>query len=130
MKFPDKVRIGAFDHDVTLVKNIDSQGNIGKLTQYKRRILVEKKMPESTKFETLWHECVHGLMHQAGHIEHEESLVMQLTFGICQVLRDNPYLRGQHLFDPLLQAIREANSDYLPETFEEVGTFTEKDNGK
>lgn len=43
---------------------------------------------------TLWHEMIHGILMQAGVLEHDESVVVAISYGIVQVLADNPALVG------------------------------------
>jgi len=99
MNVPDKIRVGAFDYAVKLKKNIDENGSLGEIEYSKRRIQMKKGMAPSAHLEVLWHEAIHGVMHEHGmSSEHPEPLVTKLGFAICQLLRDNPYLRGQHIF--------------------------------
>lgn len=55
-------------------------------------ILIEKDVGPQKRYIVLWHEIVHGILHNAGIEDHEERMVLALGHGIVQVLRDNPDL--------------------------------------
>ncbi len=42
------------------------------------------------KIATLWHEMFHAILHNAGHREHPEGILDALSFGVIEILRDNP----------------------------------------
>lgn len=103
MKVPDKVRVGGLDFDVKMPKEIDGGENIGKADVAKRKIEIEKGLSDSTTLSVLWHECIHLALIQSGRPDHEEPLVEVMEYAIYQILRDNPYLRGEHLFNPVIR---------------------------
>lgn len=99
MSVPSKIRINGYDYRVREKKGLPG-ADIGRCTNHLRDIQLEKKMPEATKFSVLWHEAIHAVLLNAGNKDHAEELIEQLEAGVVQLLRDNPYLRGEHLFEP------------------------------
>lgn len=58
------------------------------------QVLVDRDLADDVKVVTVWHEILHGLIEQAGFDDHDERLITALSFGLHQVLKDNPDLVG------------------------------------
>ncbi len=100
MNVPEKIRVGGSDYDVQFKKDIDDKDSIGRCKYSERKIQVKKGIHEEVVLCTIWHEAIHLVLFNAGQTNHDEATVWQLEAGIIQLLRDNPYLRGEHLFRP------------------------------
>lgn len=131
MNLPKSVRIGGFDYRVKQSGKVDPNANIGSVVYHKRRIIIDKKLSDEVKFEVLWHECIHVFFNQVGRAEEEEGLVQQLGFGISQILRDNPYLRGEHLFRPPMVIVADMSTEELAamSAADLTAHFVESNNG-
>jgi hypothetical protein len=89
------VRIGALDYQVVEVERLqadDRSALIGLINTHELVIQVETRLDPQMKLTTVWHETLHGLLCQAGIDEHDEKTLEVLSYGIVQVLRDNPQL--------------------------------------
>jgi hypothetical protein len=60
----------------------------------KQIIVINSGLAPQAKQVTLWHEIVHGILYNLGHINHDEVMVDSLAHGIVSVLADNPQLKG------------------------------------
>lgn len=94
---PESIRIGGAEYSVSEVKDLRSgdTGLNGWIKFNKSEILVEAEMSDQQKRAIVWHEVVHGILEHAGHSDHKEEQICALGYGIVQVLRDNPWLRGE-----------------------------------
>jgi hypothetical protein len=99
IKIPAVIHIGPVDYEVKIVKGLsstDEDGNAQKLyghIQYGAvQINLEKDMADVAKVTVLWHEVIHGLLYQAGYVEHTEEMVLALGYAIYGLIRANPEL--------------------------------------
>ena len=84
---------------------------VGLIDYYDQRIDTYVGLSPATEWVNLWHETVHGILHNAGIDDHDENMVNALAHGICQVLVDNPKIH-----DPLMLTDRLEPEDVKPET--------------
>jgi hypothetical protein len=68
-------------------------------------------LPPEVEWINLWHEYLHGILHNAGYENHDEKMINTLAHGICQVLADNPI--AHEPYDP---RGRPSCEDVEPET--------------
>lgn len=83
---PDKVHILGADYTVTEVENL-SDGEryfYGKIAHTVPAIQIESTLADSVKLQSLLHESLHGLFHQAGHIDIEDEERITWFLG-CQL---------------------------------------------
>jgi len=85
-----KLRIGAITYDVTESVMQDC----GCIDYEKQTIEIRKGLAADARTVTLWHEILHGILYNMGHVNHDEILVDGIAHGVLQCLRDNPQLRG------------------------------------
>ena len=85
-----KLRIGAITYDVTESVMQDC----GCIDYEKQTILIRKGLAADARKVTIWHEVIHGILYNMGHVNHDEILVDGIAHGVLQCLRDNPQLRG------------------------------------
>ena len=57
-------------------------------------ICLHDQLTEQVERVTLWHEIIHGILHNSGFRKHDEQLVSALAFGVWGVLQENPWLAG------------------------------------
>lgn len=99
MAIPEKVRIGPITYTVSEVHNLCDEDGTGKMELLYGNIdyglstiAIGEQLSGDIKLVALFHEVVHGILHQAGIFEHPESLVKALSFGLVGLLRDNSEL--------------------------------------
>jgi len=87
------LKIGGTIYKVLVLPEIieDDRELFGQIKYNDSVIKVSKKFPSNIP-NTILHECIHGLLEDRG-IKHKEELVVQLTNGLIQLLRDNPELK-------------------------------------
>jgi len=93
----NKVRIGAIYYQVEYVPNLrDGDEPIdGQLAHDESAIKLESTLSPAAQRATLWHEVMHAILVHAGYERHDEGQLAALSYGIMQVLVDNPELRGE-----------------------------------
>lgn len=57
-------------------------------------IRVEAADNIQAKWQTVWHEALHAIFHQAGREVEDHTLLDLLAYGVMQVLFDNVWLRS------------------------------------
>ncbi len=131
MKIPDKIRIGASDYSIDEVVEVDEVGSLGSARRCDRKIKIKGVLPEEAKFGILWHEAIHMSLFNAGDSQHSEAIVEQLESAIVQLLRDNPYLRGEHLFEPPMIIVADMSAKELADMSAEdlTGVLVGSNNG-
>ena len=70
----------------------------GEIWHAEAAINLEANQNVDVKLVTLWHEILHGILHSAGHENHPEPTIIALSYGLVQILRDNPKLIEQTMF--------------------------------
>ena len=83
------IRIGAITYAV-VESDISDYGMIDYETQ---TIRIRKGLGKDAKSVTVWHEVIHAILYNMGHLDHDEVLVDGIAHGLLQCLRDNPKLR-------------------------------------
>ena len=95
----DKVKIGAIEYKIVEEKGLtDSSGDTkldGRCGWHNCEIHIEKKMSLQTKQLTVWHEVIHAILIHAGVNKHDEQLINILSYGIMDVLENNPEMRNK-----------------------------------
>ena len=103
MKLPDKVRIGY--QDVTIERERASfskpTDSYGEYDHRKNSITIQSELSDLDEANTLIHEILHGISYinsltvsgQPLDTDNREEIVInQITNGLVQVFRDNPWL--------------------------------------
>lgn len=90
------IKIGGLDYELIEEYNLCAEDGTKRLNGHiiydKCQIKVDQNLNQQVKAVTVWHEVLHGILTQAGVEEHDEKLIEILSYGIVQVLRDNPEL--------------------------------------
>ena len=84
------IRIGPIDYEIYETPDLNDDGLFDMAEQ---RIYLQSRLAPQLKFQTLWHECIHGILFQAGYKDHSERQVDLIAYGVIALLRDNPELR-------------------------------------
>jgi hypothetical protein len=85
-----KLKVGAITYSI-VESSIPDYGSIDYETQ---TISIRKGLAKDARDVTLWHEVIHAIMYNMGHVNHDEIIVDGIAHGVLQCLRDNPQLRG------------------------------------
>lgn len=92
------IRIGPIDFSVRAIERLVNDNGSEKLDGHIKyatsEILVEANTEAQAQRQVIWHEIIHGILTQAGYSEHDEKMIDIISYGVMQVLRDNPILRG------------------------------------
>jgi len=94
---PNKIKVGGIKFKTFIVKHLKSRDDTklnGWIKYDPSKILLNKKLGKQNRRVVLWHEILHAILEQAGFQEHDETQLIALSYGIVQVLRDNPDLRN------------------------------------
>lgn len=92
MELPYKVRVGANDYSVKLVKGLQLyDDSLGDVTYTNTTIRIDSSLSKSVIKETLAHELVHAMLYEAGYEEHDEEQVVLVGKVLAMVLRDNDF---------------------------------------
>ena len=105
MKLPDKIRIGYQDVVIDREKASFSKptDSYGEYDHRKNSIIIQSELSNIDEANTLIHEILHGISYinsltvsgQPLDTENKEEVVInQITNGLIQVFRDNPWLMG------------------------------------
>lgn len=90
------IRIGGIDYEVEEVPNLCTEDGTKRLNGHilydSCRIRIDENLSQQTKSLVMWHEILHGILTHAGVQEQSEAQIEALSYGIVQVLRDNPQL--------------------------------------
>lgn len=109
-KIPKHVKIGAVSYTVKQVEDLkrdfdDGHGMrwlYGYVSNQHVFIEVEKRQSRVSQRVALLHEIMHAILHKSGHYDVdetvEERLVQCLSFGVFELIKDNPDLKAW-LFD-------------------------------
>ncbi len=97
MPLPTQIKLGPVTyavHNAEPLSESDEGCVAGEISYLTGNIYIKDSLSTDYKRTTLWHEIIHGLLHQSGQLEasQDEDLVTALGFGITQLLRDNPEL--------------------------------------
>lgn len=86
------IKVGAMDLTVETVED-EVVDFWAQLDHNGGRIVLNDAVIGDQKMVTLWHEIIHSLLAQGGYLDHNESHIETLGYGIVQVLKNNPDLR-------------------------------------
>lgn len=100
MKIPDSIRIAGVEYAVRYVAELNNGQNLayGHIDFENSIIRLSSTIgtEHQKRCKTLWHEILHGIVHNNGmEVKNEEAVVDMFAKGIYQVLQDN----GARLFD-------------------------------
>ena len=89
-----KIRIGPIAYKVVMVKELAADVGMlhGDIRYDKCRIRLCADDDPQLRYVTLWHEAIHGILHAAGIEDHDEPMIVALSYGIAQIIKDNPQL--------------------------------------
>ena len=95
----DSMKVGPIRYDVVErpgLKGDNGEAIHGAVDHGTCVIELSLDTPERRRFVTRWHEGLHIVLTQAGmrKYSHNEALLTVLSFGIAQILQDNPEMRG------------------------------------
>lgn len=94
MNLPKVIRIGSADYEVSMNKRLSSRDGVWGLVDYgSSTIEIEDGISLSKIRETLAHEMLHAIIHEAGirGLEEEEEYVTAIGPVLAMVLRDNDF---------------------------------------
>lgn len=90
----DAIKIGGIRYDIQMVHDLRDEEDTkldGRFAQSNCLISLNTNLAPQARYQTLWHEIVHGIIAHAGmRDQHDEVLIEALAHGIMQVLLDNP----------------------------------------
>ncbi|MFT8477705.1 MAG: hypothetical protein ABF682_09910 [Liquorilactobacillus sp.] len=91
-----KIKIGGIIYKIESVENLeDNNQSVWGVTEYENAsISIRKSMDKQKYYQTLIHESLHGMLHEAGvdNLANDESLVTPLGNMLYQFIIDNPKL--------------------------------------
>lgn len=94
-----EIKVGPVRYKVEYVHGLMGSGDGGEAVgllgchdYFNKVIQVDATMPKRHLPITLLHEAIHGILSQAGQIEHPEGLVRAMAFGLATLIQDNPDL--------------------------------------
>lgn len=90
------IKIGGLDYEVEEVQNLCAEDGTKRLNGHiiydSCKIRIDQGLNQQVQTVCMWHEIIHGILTQAGIDNHDEAHIEALSYGIVQVLRDNPEL--------------------------------------
>ena len=89
---PETVTIGESSHEVVIEPRLVTHQMFGQLVRTKGRIEIAPDMTPFMTEVTLWHECLHEILCQAGQQKIDERIIGALAYGVPRLIRDNPGL--------------------------------------
>jgi hypothetical protein len=87
----DTLRIGAVTYKVVEAPITEC----GLIDYESQTIVIRKGLAKDVRAVTVWHEVIHAILYNMGHVNHDEILVDGIAHGVLQCLRDNPQLKGR-----------------------------------
>lgn len=93
---PEYVRIGPVRFQIVTHHNLcDKDGSTrldGHIIYALSEIRLDDDLGPQARRQTIWHEVLHGILTQAGVKKHDEATIEALTYGLMDVLQNNPWL--------------------------------------
>lgn len=90
----EQVKIGGITYEIRRVPDLRDEHDTkldGLYQGGKCLISLNSDLTPQSTLQTLWHEIIHGIITHAGmRDQHDESLIEAVSYGVMQVLRDNP----------------------------------------
>jgi len=85
------VKIGALPYNIGWMyrPRYNNKFAAGVINYFEQTIDTYVGLAPSVEWVNLWHEYLHGILHNAGYDNHDEQMINALAHGICQVLTDN-----------------------------------------
>jgi hypothetical protein len=91
-----RIKVYPFEYELEVVKDLkNDEGRelYGQILYDDGRISInERFLGTQHELYTIWHEILHGILTGAGRSDQDELLLEVLSYGIVNVLRDNPLL--------------------------------------
>lgn len=97
MNIPDKIKIGPFNYDVTIVEEVQKGKEYYGLVEFmKLTIKIQEDIARQQQEQTLLHEVVHAILYQMGRTELNNDEVFVDTFAdyLYGFIQDNK-LQGE-----------------------------------
>lgn len=90
MNIPDYVRVAGAEYEVSYKSSLNDGTHVlcGKVSYDENTIDLLSTLSEYSAGQTLWHEIIHAILHNAV-IEQDEKLVDIIATGVYMVLEDN-----------------------------------------
>lgn len=103
--WPNTIIIGGIPFALQFAEHVIGDGGlslVGQIDYEHQTIQIKEGTPDQTKGLTILHECLHGIMVQAGINEHDEQLIEQLSYGLTTLMYLNPNLFAKlgNVFSP------------------------------
>jgi len=93
MKIPKQIKIGGLWYEVKTSDYMKSGPNCyGEIDSLDLTINIRNNIHEEMQKQALLHEIIHGILDNAGYDEQDEKLVQAISYGLIQVITDNPYV--------------------------------------
>lgn len=96
---PKRIKIGCVNYKVRPMDDLHkvNEGGVklwlhGHILLADSEIRIATDQSDDIKLVTAWHEILHGILHNAGQANQPEGFIEAISFGIVQVIRDNPKL--------------------------------------
>jgi hypothetical protein len=89
------IKIGARQFKLVKKANLEDEGLplAGQINYHESTLSIDNSVSLDSQYQVLWHEVVHGIVHDRLPKGFNEHTIDQLASGIVQVLRDNAVLR-------------------------------------
>jgi len=92
---PDLV-VGGIDYRVEIVPDLArNDGADGEIKYGPSLIRMDSGLDHQSLLVGLLHEAIHAILTQAGYTDHDEHCIGAISYGLLQILRDNPWLVGR-----------------------------------
>lgn len=88
----ESVKIGGLTYLVRKTPDLQGKnGNWGQIQYKNQEIVLDDSLAEQLEDQTLIHEIVHGVLVEAGYVDHEEEQVDRIGKVLYQLLTDNDF---------------------------------------
>ena len=88
----ESVKIGGPTYTVKKVSDLQGkEGDWGRIQYKTQEITLDDSLKEQLEDQTLIHEITHGILVEAGYVEHEEEQADRIGKILYQVLTDNDF---------------------------------------
>ncbi|HFU3863174.1 TPA: hypothetical protein ACGO5U_001216 [Streptococcus suis] len=88
----ESVKIGGLTYTVKKVSDLQGkEGDWGRIQYKTQEITLDDSLKEQLEDQTLIHEITHGILVEAGYVEHEEEQADRIGKILYQVLTDNDF---------------------------------------
>src|SRR5690625_1854920 len=92
LKLPESIRIGSVDYNVAYQSGLSSSDSLlGQINYGQCEIRIDDSLPASRAREVLAHELAHGILFEAGYLDHDEEQANRLGKVLAMLLRDNDF---------------------------------------